>query len=151
MAAIDVFTDGGCWGNPGPGGWAYVIKAEGLELQKNGFDAATTNNRMELLAVISALEYLEAQGKLAGIAIHTDSQYVKNGITQWIHTWLKNSWKTASKEPVKNKELWMRLWELNQKARPEWKWVKGHAGHPENELCDQLVQQAIGAGQGKKA
>jgi len=141
---IDVYTDGGCWGNPGPGAWAFVILHDKDQSHQAGAEKATTNNRMELTAVIRALEHLEAQGLGSdGLRITTDSQYVKNGINEWIHNWLKNSWKTASKSPVKNKELWMRLWELNQKFNPEWAWVKGHAGHPENELCDQLVQTAI--------
>lgn len=146
MAELHAYTDGGCWGNPGPGGWAWVVKAEGGDLEKSSFDPATTNNRMELSAVISVLEWASTQEGDARMVIHTDSQYVKNGITQWIHSWLKNSWKTASKDPVKNKDLWIRLHELDRAVRPEWKWVKGHAGHPENERCDQLVQEAIGRG-----
>jgi ribonuclease HI len=152
---MKVFTDGGCWGNPGPGGWANIIEGRGAVRQDKGGEKATTNNRMELTAVIRALEFLieaqkgaEAAWKLEPgekIEIHTDSQYVQKGITEWIHGWMRNGWKTAGKDPVKNKELWQELWDLQGKLPLSWKWVKGHAGHPQNEACDALVQEAIGA------
>jgi ribonuclease HI len=148
---MEIYTDGGCSGNPGPGGWAYVIKRpshpEG-HLEGSGSEKFTTNNKMELTAVIQALERYkqirtaDGQAEAApgdGLAIVTDSQYVKNGITSWIHGWKKNGWKTASKEPVKNRELWERLDLLNAEIKPEWRWVKGHAGNELNERCDTLV------------
>lgn len=144
MAEIEIFTDGGCWGNPGPGAWAYVIKTPAGLWEGSGVDRATTNNRMELQAVIEALTHLEssAYGNRP-MALTTDSQYVKNGITTWIHTWVRNSWRTANKQAVKNQDLWMRLLELQTRCKPVWHWVKGHQGHVENERCDALVQEAL--------
>jgi len=142
-----VFTDGGCSGNPGPGGWAFVITEGGIEVvAKSGGDVQTTNNRMELTAVIEALRHILAQpGEVASVQINTDSQYVKNGITQWIHNWKRNGWRTASKDPVKNKEYWIALDELSAKVPIRWQWVKGHAGIELNERCDALVRQEMDA------
>lgn len=149
---MDIYTDGGCWGNPGKGGWAFVVARPEGPIARNGGEAATTNNRMELTAVIRALQLvgeggdaaLAAEAAAGGVDLHTDSQYVQKGITEWIHGWMRNGWKTAAKDPVKNKELWQELWELQKRVKVRWHWVKGHAGNPLNEACDQLVQQAIG-------
>jgi ribonuclease HI len=138
--SIRIFTDGGCSGNPGPGGWAFVAVQEDKALEeKAGAAEITTNNQMELTAVIEGLRWAISQGK-KNLEVHTDSQYVKNGITSWIHNWIKNGWKTAAKKPVKNQEYWIRLHELNQQLQVDWRWVKGHAGHKWNERCDQLVK-----------
>ena len=137
---IKVYTDGACKGNPGIGGWGAYLKTENYHEELKGFSKNTTNNRMELTAVI---EVLSAIGENIGIIITTDSQYVKNGINQWIFNWKKNGWKTAAKQPVKNKDLWMKLDELVQNNDIEWKWVKGHSGHPGNEKADQLANEAI--------
>ncbi len=144
---LTVFTDGGCSGNPGPGGWAFVIAGDEQELiEISGGDSQTTNNRMELQAVIKALEYIIAMDEpISSIRIHTDSQYVKNGITVWIHNWKRNGWRTASKAPVKNKEYWESLDNLAQKLPIEWHWVKGHAGVELNERCDTLVRLEMDA------
>ncbi len=141
MNKISVFTDGGCSGNPGPGGWAYVlIDEEGNVIStSSGGEAQTTNNKMELCAVINAIsacKIIDAKS----ITINTDSQYVKNGITQWIYNWKAKGWKTASKEPVKNRELWEELDKLNASCNIIWNWVKGHAGIKFNELCDSMVR-----------
>ena len=146
--SIEIWTDGGCQGNPGPGGWAYVIhSAQGIG-EKMGFEALTTNNRMELTAVREALQELSMNSKWEGlpVTISTDSQYVQKGITQWIHAWARNGWKTSAKKPVKNLELWSVLWELSRTLQLHWVWVKGHAGNEMNERCDFLVQQAIAQG-----
>ncbi len=144
VQTIDVYTDGGCHGNPGPGAWAFVIQG-GFSAEEAGADLATTNNRMELQAVIEALRYLTRhRNAVAAVRIHTDSQYVKNGINEWIHTWIRNGWRTAAKRPVKNQDLWIRLHELNQLVQPSWVWVRGHAGNELNERCDALVQEYIG-------
>ncbi|MDD2296697.1 MAG: ribonuclease HI [Sphaerochaetaceae bacterium] len=142
---VVVFTDGGCSGNPGPGGWAFVINdGENGLVEQSGGESQTTNNRMELQAVIKALEYISINLKpVTSIQIHTDSQYVKNGITLWIHTWKKNGWRTAAKAPVKNKEYWMALDSLASKLPITWHWVKGHAGIELNERCDTLVRQEM--------
>jgi ribonuclease HI len=137
---IKIYTDGACKGNPGIGGWGAYLKTELYHEELNGFSKNTTNNRMELTAVIEALATI---GQNVGIIITTDSQYVKNGINQWIFNWKKNGWKTAAKQPVKNKDLWIKLDELVQKNDIEWKWVKGHSGHPGNEKADQLANDAI--------
>ncbi|MCH3916160.1 MAG: ribonuclease HI [Spirochaetia bacterium] len=135
-----MYTDGGCSGNPGVGGWAFVLAGEDghAEMEKSGGSRYTTNNKMELTAVIEGLKYcLEAQaGK---VTVHTDSQYVKNGITAWISNWKKNNWKTAARKPVKNQELWKELDSLNASLDVSWQWVKGHAGIELNERCDTLV------------
>ncbi len=142
---ISIYTDGGCWGNPGPGGWAYRILTENAAIEAKGGEASTTNNRMELTAVIEALSAIRKSDDLRNLTVkvHTDSQYVKNGITSWIENWSRNGWRTASKQPVKNKDLWVPLKELRDSLNVTWVWVKGHAGHPENERCDTLVQEAI--------
>lgn len=148
---MEIFTDGGCRGNPGPGGWAYIINVNGTEYRKNGFEHETTNNRMELTAVIRALEAAcdllrtghPGDEDSAGVILYTDSQYVQKGISEWIRRWEQNGWKTAAKKPVKNKDLWLRLKELSLKIDLEWRWVKGHAGNHYNEACDSLVQEAI--------
>ena len=148
METITIYTDGGCSGNPGPGGWAFVLMhgtGGTAEIIGSGGEADTTNNRMELRAVISALEEAErlAPGG-AAVELVTDSQYVKNGITTWINSWKRNGWKTSDKKPVKNKELWEELDEVNSRVRPRFSWVKGHAGNEHNERCDALVQVEIG-------
>lgn len=145
MASIIIHTDGGCSGNPGPGGWAYVLEGPEGEILGSGGEANTTNNRMELRAVIEALRRAEAYGPKTGeVQLVTDSQYVKNGISTWIHSWKRNGWKTASKEPVKNRELWEELDAVSARLAPRYAWVKGHAGHEQNERCDALVQVEIG-------
>ena len=133
---IEIYTDGACSGNPGPGGWGAVILEDGKRNEISGGERATTNNRMEMMAVIKGLESI-AGGST--VTVTTDSNYVKNGITQWIFNWIKNNWMTAAKKPVKNQDLWKQLWTLSQNHKVEWKWVKGHSGHPENERCDQLA------------
>ena len=144
---LTIYTDGGCSGNPGPGGWAFVVlEGEREVASRSGGEKQTTNNRMELTAVIEALRHvLSLGGGYEAIEINTDSQYVKNGITQWIHNWKKNGWKTASKAPVKNKEYWIRLDELSSLLPVRWKWVKGHAGVEHNEKCDTMVRKEMDA------
>ena len=139
---IIVYTDGGCWGNPGVGGWACVVIAEGEARELSGGEKLTTNNRRELTAAISALSaiYNTERFRSSPIQVNIDSQYVKNGITSWIHNWKKNGWKTAAKKPVLNQELWQKLDALNNALNVEWNWVKGHAGVQYNERCDQLCQ-----------
>jgi len=153
---INVYTDGGCSGNPGPGGWAYIIiqtgamgKEEKIEnlvpLAENwGAEKGTTNNRMELQAVIKALEFLNRMpGKTGQLTIFTDSQYVQKGMTLWIKDWKSRNWKTSAKDPVKNQDLWQRLDALSGEFTITWTWVKGHAGNLFNERCDELTQKAI--------
>jgi ribonuclease HI len=145
MLELYAYTDGACSGNPGPGGWGVLMRAtEGGEIVKeralSGGEAQTTNNRMELLAAIHALEALS---KPSSITIVTDSAYVKNGITGWMHGWKRNGWKTAAKKPVKNVELWQRLDEAQARHQVTWQWVKGHAGHPENERADELARAGM--------
>ena len=145
MAEFFAYTDGACSGNPGPGGWGALLQAkEGGKLVKEralkGGEANTTNNRMELLAAINALETL---GKPCAITVVTDSQYVKNGVTGWIHGWKRNGWKTSAKKPVKTADLWQRLDEAQARHRVTWEWVKGHAGHPENERADELAREGM--------
>ena len=137
---IKLYTDGACKENPGIGGWGVLIKTENQQKELSGFSENTTNNRMELVAVIEGLKYIQSNME---IVITTDSQYVKNGINQWIINWKKNGWKTASKKTVKNKDLWVELDNLVQNKKIEWKWVKGHSGHPGNEKADQLANLAI--------
>lgn len=137
---VEVYTDGACRGNPGPGGWAALLRYRGREKTFNGAEAHTTNNRMELLAAISALEALT---RPVHAVVHTDSQYLKNGITQWLPAWKRNGWRTADRKPVKNAELWRRLEAAAAPHRLEWRWVRGHSGHPENELVDALANEAI--------
>ena len=145
MAELFAYTDGACSGNPGPGGWGVLLQAmNGETLVKertlNGGEAETTNNRMELMAAIQALETLERASR---ITVVTDSAYVKNGVTGWIHGWKRNGWKTASKKPVKNAELWQRLDAAHARHEVTWEWVKGHAGHPENERADELARAGM--------
>jgi len=140
MSAVDIWTDGACSGNPGPGGWGAILVAGERRKELFGGEADTTNNRMELMAAISALEALK---KPCDITLHIDSQYVRQGITQWIHGWKKNGWKTADKKPVKNAELWQRLEEAAKRHRIDWRWVKGHAGDPMNERADELARDGI--------
>ncbi len=144
---IKIYTDGACSGNPGPGGWAAIIISENETKKIFGGEKLTTNNRMELTATIKALEYLEKletnQLSLKGIEIHTDSTYVKEGITVWINNWEKNNWKTADKKNVKNVDLWKRLKELAKSISIEWYWIKGHAGDPMNNQADKLAKDAI--------
>ncbi len=135
-----IYTDGGCRGNPGPGGWGVVLQAGSAEKELWGGEANTTNNRMELTAVIRALGALT---RPASVQIHTDSQYVQKGISQWIHNWKRNGWKTADKKPVKNADLWQELDRISQQHRITWLWVKGHAGHPGNERADTLANRGI--------
>ena len=139
---VQIFTDGACKGNPGPGGWGAIMKYGDHVKELNGYSAETTNNIMELTAVIEALKSLTRPCK---IILTTDSNYVKNGITEWIHNWKKKGWKTANKKPVKNKEFWQQLDEEVKRHTIEWKWVKGHSGHPENERADELANEAVEA------
>lgn len=137
---VQIFTDGACKGNPGPGGWGAIMKYGDRVKELNGYSAETTNNIMELTAVIEALKSLT---RPCTIILTTDSNYVKDGITQWIHNWKKKGWKTANKKPVKNKECWLQLDVEVQRHQIEWKWVKGHSGHPENERADELANEAV--------
>ena len=137
---INIYTDGACKGNPGPGGWGALLEYEGYTKEIKGFSPLTTNNIMELKAVIEALKIIKYRSK---IIIITDSKYVKNGISDWINNWKAKGWKTANKKPVKNKELWKELDNLSNNHEIEWKWVKGHAGHPGNEKADQLANEGI--------
>jgi ribonuclease HI len=139
---VEIYTDGACRYNPGPGGWGAVLRFGDVEQEIFGGEAATTNNKMELTAVIRALEALKERSK---VRLYTDSQYVQKGIKEWIHGWKRNGWKTAAKEPVKNQELWLELDELRNRHDIEWHWVKGHAGHPENERADALANRGIPA------
>ncbi len=136
-AVVEIFTDGACLGNPGPGGWAALLRWRDTEKMLSGGEAATTNNRMELMAAIAALESLTR-----GCEVHltTDSQYVRQGIEQWVAKWRANGWRTANKEPVKNQDLWQRLAAAAERHRVRWAWVRGHAGHPENERVDQAAR-----------
>jgi len=140
MKHVDVFTDGACSGNPGPGGWGAILRYGDVEKELFGGEAETTNNRMELMAAISALQALKVPCE---IDLYTDSAYVKDGITKWIFGWKKNGWKTADKKPVKNVELWQALEEAQHKHRVTLHWVKGHAGHAENERADELARKGM--------
>lgn len=137
---VEVWTDGACSGNPGPGGWGAILSYNGVEKELSGGEAQTTNNRMELMAAISALEALK---RPVTVALHTDSQYLRQGITGWIHGWKKNGWKTADRKPVKNAELWQRLEAALGRHKIEWKWVKGHAGDEMNERADALARAGM--------
>ena len=139
---VEIFTDGACAGNPGPGGWGALLRYRGVEKEISGAEAETTNNRMELMAAIAALEALT---RPAEVVLTTDSTYVRDGITSWIHNWKRKGWKTANKKPVKNQDLWRRLDDALSRHRVEWLWVKGHSGHPENERVDQLARREIEA------
>ena len=137
---VDIYTDGACSGNPGPGGWGVLIKIENENIELSGGDRETTNNRMELMAAIKALEEIDKDYE---ITLYTDSNYVKDGITSWISNWKKNNWKTANKKDVKNKELWMRLDEAIKDKNISWVWVKGHAGNAGNDQADYLARSAL--------
>lgn len=138
--AVEIYTDGACRGNPGPGGWGVLLRYKGKEKHLYGAEALTTNNRMELTAAIMGLEHLTRGCK---VRLTTDSQYVMKGITEWLANWRRRGWKTADKKPVKNADLWQRLDAACQRHQVEWTWVRGHNGHPENELADQLANRAI--------
>ncbi len=140
MASIEIYTDGACSGNPGPGGWGVLLRSGKHEKELCGGEAETTNNRMEMMAVIKALEALK---KTSDVTLYTDSKYVMQGITEWIDGWKAKNWKTASKKPVKNKDLWQQIDSLVQKHNVEFQWVKGHAGHPDNERADELARAGI--------
>jgi ribonuclease HI len=137
---VVVHTDGACAGNPGPGGWGVLLTWNGHRKEMSGGEAATTNNRMELMAAISALEALQ-EG--SNVDIHTDSEYVQKGISTWIHSWKRKGWRTASGSPVKNTELWKRLDAAQSRHRVEWHWVRGHTGHAENERADELAREGM--------
>ena len=140
MKHVEIFTDGACSGNPGPGGWGAILRWNGSEKELSGGDAETTNNRMELMAAITALEALKEP---VTADLFTDSSYVRDGIGKWMFGWKKNGWKTADKKPVKNAELWQRLDAANKRHKVEWHWIKGHAGHPENERADELARAGM--------
>ena len=137
---IDIYTDGACSGNPGPGGWGALLLYNGHEKEICGGERETTNSRMELMAAIQALEALKQPSR---VQLHTDSVYVRDGITQWIERWKRNGWRTAAKKPVKNVDLWQRLERAADRHDMEWHWVKGHAGHPQNERADQLARDGM--------
>jgi ribonuclease HI len=137
---IEIYTDGACSGNPGPGGWGAILRYKALEKEICGGEALTTNNRMELMAAIMALESLK---RPSHVRLHTDSMYLRDGITKWIHNWKRNGWRTSDKKPVKNAELWQRLDRALETHDISWHWVKGHSGHDENERADELARQGM--------
>lgn len=137
---ITIYTDGACSGNPGPGGWGAILISGEHRKELFGGERETTNNRMELMAAIEALDALK---RSSNVVLHTDSTYVKDGITKWIHGWRRSGWRTAAKKPVKNSELWQRLDEASKRHDIDWCWVKGHAGHPENERADELARSGV--------
>lgn len=140
MKKVYIYTDGACSGNPGPGGWGAVLKFNGHDREISGGEMESTNNRMELTAVIESLKLLKEK---CSLVITTDSVYVKNGITLWIKKWLKNNWKTSAKKDVKNRDLWQVLYDLSLKHNIDWQWIKGHSGHHENERCDEMAREEI--------
>ncbi|MDX2300332.1 MAG: ribonuclease HI [Xanthomonadaceae bacterium] len=142
MKQVEIFTDGACLGNPGPGGWGALLRYAGRERELAGNEAHTTNNRMELLAAIMALEALTAP---CTVVLHTDSQYVQRGVSEWLKDWIRRGWKTAAGQPVKNQDLWQRLAAAAAPHQVRWEWVRGHAGHPENERVDVLARDAASA------
>ena len=137
---VSIYTDGACQGNPGPGGWGAILRFGGVEKELSGYEQQTTNNRMEMMAAIKALESLK---RPVETHLYTDSQYLRNGMTKWIDNWKARGWKTADRKPVKNEDLWRRLDELSQQQHVQWHWVRGHDGHPENERADFLARNAI--------
>lgn len=138
--SVEIYSDGACSGNPGPGGFGTIMRCNGHERELSGYSPQTTNNRMEMLGAIVGLEALKFP---CNVKLTTDSQYLLNGITKWIHAWKKKNWKNSQKKDVLNKDLWQRLDKLAQTHNIEWHWVRGHTGHPENERCDELARQAI--------
>jgi len=140
---VEIYADGACKGNPGPGGWGVLLRSAGREKEMCGGEAQTTNNRMELSAVIEGLMSLEQRSK---VRVYTDSQYVQKGISEWIHNWKRRGWLTADKKPVKNVDLWQKLDKIAREHDVQWHWVKGHAGHPENERADALANKGIDVG-----
>ncbi|MGY4515593.1 ribonuclease HI [Lysobacter sp. HA18] len=149
LKAVQIHTDGACLGNPGPGGWGALLRYKGRERELSGGEAATTNNRMELMAAIQSLETLT---EACAIDLYTDSQYVRQGITEWMPGWVRRNWKTAGGDPVKNRDLWERLHAATQRHRIAWHWVKGHSGDPDNERVDVLARtQALAIKQGASA
>ena len=143
---VEIFTDGACSGNPGPGGWGAVLRWRGRTRELSGFEPETTNNRMELMAAIAALEALR---RPMAVRLYTDSTYLRQGITTWLPQWKRRGWRTADRKPVKNRDLWERLEAAMQRHQVDWHWVRGHAGHPENERADALARAAIAAGRGQ--
>lgn len=139
---VEIFTDGACSGNPGPGGWGVLLQHDGVEKELSGFEPETTNNRMELMAAIAALEQLKRSVRAI---VHTDSRYVHDGITLWLPRWKARGWKTADKKPVKNVDLWLRLETALQRHQVTWRWIRGHSGHAENERADALARAEIAA------
>jgi ribonuclease HI len=144
-ATVEIFTDGACSGNPGPGGWGALLRFRGVEKELSGGENPTTNNRMELMAAIEALKALK---RPARVRLWTDSVYVRDGITKWVHGWKRSGWKTADKKPVKNVDLWQALLAAAEPHEIDWRWIKGHAGHAENERADALARGAIAATRG---
>jgi len=140
VSQIEIFTDGACRGNPGPGGWGALLRSGKHQKELFGGESETTNNRMELMAAIRALEAVKRSSE---IILTTDSQYVRKGITEWLESWKKKGWKNSQRKPVKNSDLWKLLDEQNQRHKVSWKWVKGHSGHPENEIADLLANRGI--------
>ena len=140
LADVEIFTDGACRGNPGPGGWAAILRYRDVEKELSGYDPQTTNNRMEMMAAIAGLEALKRPCR---VRLYSDSQYLRDGITKWIHGWKRRNWLTADKQPVKNVDLWQRLDAALKTHDVRWHWVKGHAGHDENERADQLARDGI--------
>jgi ribonuclease HI len=140
MRRVTIFTDGACAGNPGPGGWAAILIAGSHRRELSGYEPATTNNRMEIMAAIEALRALRGPSE---VDLHTDSQYLRNGMSTWLARWKRNGWRTADRKPVKNDDLWRALDALAQTHSVRWHWVRGHDGHPENERCDELANAAI--------
>ena len=144
---VEIFSDGACSGNPGPGGWGTILRFGGHEKELSGYDPETTNNRMELTGAIAGLEALTRPCR---VRLTTDSEYVKKGMTEWLAGWVRRGWKNAQKKPVANRDLWERLLELSEKHHIEWHWVRGHDGHAENERCDSLARAAIEAGRSRQ-
>jgi len=142
-SVVEIFSDGACSGNPGPGGWGTILRFGGHEKELSGYDPETTNNRMELIGAIAGLEALTRPCR---VRVTTDSEYVKKGMTEWIESWVKRGWKNTQKKPIANRDLWERLLELADQHQVEWHWVRGHDGHAENERCDALARAAIETG-----